>query len=336
MTPDFTADDAAAKLGSKDIVFWVEGNILRITARSDTTPHICCTFSERMMPVGESLWGLQYIVPEIRQSYLQLGLQSDRTLIGMQNYVGPDAAPLPEIATTLKGKLETIELPSRSLGTNRKISIYIPPAPRPVDGYATIYLADGQDTERFARILEPLIRTNKVKAVMLVGLWSGVGSSNSSGEYDLRGAEYLPGAVPEVYAQHENFVLSEVMPLVEQKFNASRNRNDRMTFGISNGAAWAISFASRHTNLFAQGSGFGVPHSADHFRFTQGAAPLKITMGAGRYDWAYGPTFALADKARTAGYDVATVSLWSGHDEAVWDTGFSKALANYFAFKKSP
>src|SRR5665213_4467166 len=118
----------------------------------------------------------------------------------------------------------------------------------PQKKYPVVYLADGNmrlDTPNF---IEPLILSRALPPMILVELWAG----QSERDPNLRSEEYLPGWPNGggAFLKHENFVLREVIPYVEQNYAASSDPKERIVTGFSSGAAWAIAMGLRHPDIF--------------------------------------------------------------------------------------
>lgn len=328
-TVDFNARTAADHLGGKNLAYWIEGTTLRIAARGtgDLAPDICCTFQDRMQPLegGQGLWGLQYNLPHIDETILNLSLLVDGRQLESLEHHGPKA-PIAAKVESLKGRTETIEIESQNLGQKRNITIYTPPSPPPADGYPVVYMADNS-VEAFASIVEKLIRDGRIRPVLLIGIDNG-------GE--ARAREYLPGIDRPVYERHEAFVMNEVMPLAEGRFHASRKAAKRMTYGFSNGANWSLSFGVRHRNLFDQVSAFGVagnPRQDYGFASAQGQT---LYLGDGAYDYFDRQTSAFCKQARQAGLTCHYLSIYCGHDPVMWELGLVSALQGAFPAKPGP
>jgi enterochelin esterase-like enzyme len=324
---DFNAQTAAAHLDGKNLAYWIEGTVLRIVARSPEgeAPDLCCTFQDKMQILpGEpqELWGLQYNLPYIDETVLDLSLLVEGRQLESLEYRGPKA-PVSGYVETLKGKTETIAIDSRNLGQKRNITVYTPPSAPPEDGYPVVYMADNS-VEAFAQIVEKLISDGRIRPVLLVGIDNG-------GE--ARGREYLPGIDQPAYERHEAFVLDEVMSLVETRFHASRKSSDRMTYGFSNGANWALSFGIRHRDMFDQVSAFAVAGSSKQDYGFKAAQGQTLYLGAGAYDYFDKQTSAFCKQARQAGLSCHYLTIYSGHDPAMWEQGLIGALEGAFPGK---
>ena len=327
---DFDAQTAVEHLGGKNLGYWIDGTVLRIVVRGekDLTPGLCCTFQDQMQPLAgkpQGLWGLQYNLPNIDETILNLSLPSDGQQAETLEYAGPNA-PATAHVVSLEGRIEVSIIDSPNLGQKRNITIYTPPSPPPVDGYPVVYMADNS-VEAFASIVEKLIRDGRIRPVLLIGIDNG-------GE--ARAREYLPGIDRSVYERHEAFVMNEVMPLAEARFHASRKAAKRMTYGFSNGANWSLSFGVRHRELFDQVSAFGVagnPRQDYGFASAQGQT---LYLGAGAYDYFDRQTSAFCKQARQAGLTCHYLSIYCGHDPVMWELGLVSALQGAFPAKPGP
>ncbi|ESQ77996.1 esterase family protein [Asticcacaulis sp. YBE204] len=329
--PDFDRAEAVRRLGDTSLVYWVDGPTLRIAARSSARePRLCCTFQPPMYDLSDGIWGLMVEVPELDRSVIQMILAGDATV--PQTYRGPQALPDPVRVEALKGRVETVEIDSFSLKEKRKVTIYRPAVPPPATGYPVIYMADGQSTAVFALIVESLIDQGLIQPVMMVGLWHGTGPRD--GGWDQRNREYLPSAKvdPAAYQRHSNFVLTEVMPLAEKTYGASRRRDDRLTYGFSSGGSWAMSFALRHPDVFAKASAAGMSAGPDNFAFT-GEEKVALYLTTGRYDQFYQRNLKTCQNAQAAGVACRFTGLYAGHDSYVWNHALVESLKASFSLK---
>jgi enterochelin esterase family protein len=331
-TVDFDAQTAADHLGTKSLAYWIEGTTLRIAARGngDLAPDLCCTFQDRMQSlagVPQGLWGLQYNLPYIDESLLNLSLLVDMRAVENLDYHG-SKAPAATKVEMLKGRTETIGIDSRNLGQKRNITIYTPPAPPPAEGYPVVYMADNS-VDAFAPIVETLITGGLIRPVLLVGMDNGGAARNN---------EYVPNVHFDLqaYSRHEAFVLNEVMPLAEKRFHASLKAVDRMTYGFSSGGAWALSFGVKHHDLFDQVSAFAVAGSPTQDYGFASAQGQTLYLGAGAYDYFNKQTSAFCKLARQEGLTCHYLTIYSGHDPAMWEQGLIGALQGAFPAKPKP
>jgi len=323
MTPDFDAGGAAARLGDMPIVYWIDGEILRIAARADAAPKLCCTFQNRMSAIGNGakgpLWGLQFHLPHMAETHFEIRLpgSSAATL----TYRGPRAPELSR-AATLKGSLEEVEIDSANLGGKRMITIYRPAGLAPKGGFPVIYAADGS-AQWMASYLEPLIDKGLVQPMLLIGIDNG---------QDRRSAEYLLGWKDgeDTYRRHETFVLTEVMPLAEQRYDAATDRQKRMVYGYSSGGAWALGFGAAHSDLFGHVDALAVAGSVNAAYAFASARDTIFYIGAGAYDPFKLQSRTFCRKVRQAEADCRYLETYAGHDSNMWIYGFIEAVKAAF------
>ncbi|MGD9582670.1 MAG: alpha/beta hydrolase [Lysobacterales bacterium] len=157
---------------------------------------------------------------------------------------GPRAAAAPQRVERLQGTLVVRTPPSAFLPAPRPLSIYEPPAlaGQPLAG--VVYAADGENIERFAKIAEPLMLSGRLPRMLLVGLHAAPGSQRWY-EYVLALQRGHPAFGP-----HEQWLMQEVVPLIERSHAVPRTAASRILFGYSNGADWAVATALRNPQAF--------------------------------------------------------------------------------------
>ncbi|ESQ83222.1 hypothetical protein AEAC466_13300 [Asticcacaulis sp. AC466] len=333
---DFTPEQAAKHLGDQALAYWVDGNIIRIAARgSGEPPGLCCTFQAQMERLDHdatgTLWGAAYRVPGMDQAIISLMLPAVDDSPRL-TYRGPHAPPAPEAVDTLQGHITEIAFDSVNLKAKRDLFIYTPPGKIPADGYPVIYMADGASAQHYAQLLEYLILKGAIRPILLVGIAYGAGPPLVAGGKDQRNREYLPGKTMQLpeYLAHEAFVRDEVMPLAETTFHASHRPQDRMTFGVSSGASWAVSFALRHRGVFGQAAGGSIGMGPSYFDFSH-AAPLDLYVEAGRFETPFvKATDAVCRAANAASVNCTLTTLYAGHDWQAWDYAFVETVKRVF------
>lgn len=333
---DFTAQQAAQRLGKKTLTYWIDGNTVRVAARTDDNddaPMLCCTFQDPMEPLGADahgkLWGRVYKVSGLDKAIISMILLGQST--DYQTYRGAHAPPAPQLTNRLDGKVETVTVHSTYLKADRQIVIYTPAAPPPETGYPVVYMGDGKAVNFDAHMIDQLIRDGKIRPILLVGIAGGEGPPLADGGLDQRNREYLINRAPDDYLAHEAFVLKEVMPLAETRYHASQRAADRMVQGTSAGASWALSFALRHHDLVDQAAAFSVSIPANAFDFSQ-AKGLRLYLEAGRYeDERFRPaTLAACKAAKAVGAHCRFIDLYAGHDSEAWNYAFVETLKQVF------
>ncbi len=79
----------------------------------------------------------------------------------------------------------------------------------------------------------------------------------------------------------------------------------------------------------SRGSGFGVATTPDIFDFSP-TKNVRIFVGAGHYDGFFGNSRGICDEVTRSGVNCTFYSIYSGHDQAMWDYGLVKTLEQVF------
>ena len=131
---------------------------------------------------------------------------------------------------------------SRPAPYTRKVAVYVPKQYMPGTAAPLLVGADGPDKMLFT-VLDNLIAEKRVPPMIAVSIGNGSGDGKGS----QRGLEY--DTMSGLYAQ---FVETEVLPLVEQKFNVkfTKDPEGRATMGCSSGGSAAMAMAWYRTDLY--------------------------------------------------------------------------------------
>ena len=124
----------------------------------------------------------------------------------------------------------------------RRVAVYVPQQYVPGTVAPFIVGADGPDPSLFTA-LDNLIAQKRVPVMIAISIGNGGGDAQGS----QRGLEY--DTMSGLYAQ---FVETEVLPLVEQRFNLklTRDPNARATMGCSSGGSAALAMAWYRSDLY--------------------------------------------------------------------------------------
>lgn len=322
-----SAGPAVWRSGPGEVTFAYRGAATAVGA--------CCSVQIPLSPLdGTDLWVLSVRVPDadrlvMTTSFLVQGSTASdgavRQTPGVR-WAGPLADPPPSRADPLAGSLTTDSLRSEALGGMRAVTVYLPPVlgagPLPV-----VYLADGQSTEAYARVLEPAVLAGRVPPVALVGLHNAARERDPGSNVDGRSREYLVGLDSARYAAHERFFLGEVVPWAERTHGVSSDPADRAVFGFSNGASFAASMVRRHPERFNAALAFSHAYDGLDAADDPDLSGRRFFFVAGRLE----PTFVarsktIAGAVAARGADVHQEVHESGHDEAMWQAAFPAAV----------
>lgn len=253
-------ETARAQLADQDLAFWQEGSVLHVVARRENGPvRLCCALQETLQDLGDGQhWGMSFHIRDLDRAFLDIVVMPDDpdTMDGFTRdtlpiFRGPDAPPPPPRVGDPAGRIFRTDLPSQALGGARRLTVYVPPGEPPAGGWPVVYMADGKSVDGYGQIAEALADAGRIRPVVLVGIWDGnytVSGPQPPGR-DMRTREYLWGVDSDRFAAHEVFVLDTVLPWAEGSLNASSDPENRMLFGASNGAGWAVATALHNPGL---------------------------------------------------------------------------------------
>lgn len=319
---DFSVTEAEQHLGNQIFAYWMNKQTVRIAARlAPEDNQLCCTFQGPMDYVGVSktgdIRGVTLRVPHLRESTLVFALSLHPEMKSI-TWSGENAPVIPKVAT-LTGRLDTVTIDSPNLGEKRDLSIYTPQAAAPEGGYPVVYMGDGGMVATYAPIVEAMIDRGLIRPVLLVGIMDS---------HDKRVGEYLSDVAPDLYRRHEAFVFQEVLPKAEGEFHAAHTPGQRLIFGFSNGAAWALGSGLRHADVFENVATNAVA-GEEAFDFTK-AQHQRFYIGAGTYDSLHDRSKQACDDAKAAGAACAFVESYTGHDPVAAELVLMAALKATF------
>lgn len=153
----------------------------------------------------------------------------------------------------LRGRLESLEYDSAVTGTRRKAQVYLPPGYQGDTTYPVLYLLHGiggDEREWTALVKAHAILDNLIageKAVpMIVVLPNGRALPDDSIPENPFAPEKAAG-----FARFERDLLDHLIPAVEAKYAARRDREHRAIAGLSMGGGQALNFGLGHLDTFA-------------------------------------------------------------------------------------
>lgn len=166
------------------------------------------------------------------------------------SFVAPALAQRAERLTEITAESYRVELDGP--GENEKRNVYFwRPANAPRGPLPVVYVADGiAGLDLIGARLRPHILSGAARPVLIVA---------TDPHPRRRRQEYVPGhgSNPD-FDRHARWYTDVVLPWAERALVASRDPNQRVIAGVSNGADFAVAMASRHPELF----GRVIAHSA--------------------------------------------------------------------------
>jgi enterochelin esterase-like enzyme len=155
-----------------------------------------------------------------------------------------------------RGKLETVEYDSSTVGGKRRAKVYTPPGYTKDKKYPVLYLLHGigGDENEWARggspgvILDNLYADKKA-APMIVVLPNGRASR------DVTARDPIPKQAP-AFAAFEKELLTDLIPFIEKTYSVKADRASRALAGLSMGGGQSLNFGLNNLDTFAWVGGF--------------------------------------------------------------------------------
>jgi enterochelin esterase-like enzyme len=155
-----------------------------------------------------------------------------------------------------RGKVETVEYDSKTVGVKRKARVYTPPGYSKDQKYPVLYLLHGigGDENEWLRggapdvILDNLIADKKA-VPMIVVMPNGRAQKN-----DRPGKDVFASAP--AFAVFEKDLLDDLIPFIEKTYPVKADRESRALAGLSMGGGQSLNFGLGHLDTFAWVGGF--------------------------------------------------------------------------------
>jgi len=153
------------------------------------------------------------------------------------------------------GKVEKSEYKSTTVGTTRKVNVYLPPDYTADQKYPVLYLLHGigGDEEEWHLqghpevILDNLIADKKAVPMIVV-------LPNGRAQADDRASTGM-GSAP-AFARFEQDLLKDLIPFIQSNYSTLTNRENRALAGLSMGGGQSLNFGLGHLDTFAWIGGF--------------------------------------------------------------------------------
>ena len=157
-----------------------------------------------------------------------------------------------------KGKIETLEYASKTVGTNRKMMVYTPPGFSSRKKYPVLYLLHGigGDEAEWYKNGAPNVILNNLYAAkklvpMIVVMPNGRAMKDDRAVGNIYDAEKV-----KAFADFEQDLLTDVIPFIESRFHVKADSKNRALAGLSMGGGQSLNFGLGHTDIFAWIGGF--------------------------------------------------------------------------------
>lgn len=163
-----------------------------------------------------------------------------------------------ERTNILHGKVDTLTYPSKTVGKDRKVTIYTPPDFSSKNKYPVLYLLHGigGDEKEWLNggkpqvILDNLYADKKLEPMIVV-------MPNGRAMQDDRAIGNVFDSVKvAAFATFEKDLLNDLIPFIEKKFPVRKDRNNRAIAGLSMGGGQSLNFGLGNMDQFAWVGGF--------------------------------------------------------------------------------
>ncbi len=179
-------------------------------------------------------------------------------------------------ADIARGKVDTVEYDSRSVGAKRKMLVYTPPGYSKDRKYPVLYLLHGigddetgwQQKGSADVILDNLIADKKIVPMIVV-----MPNGRAAADVSIRTPwdKQFPA-----FAAFENDLLKDVIPYVEAHYAVQADRAHRALAGLSMGGGQSLNFGLKHPDTFAWVGGFSsAPNTKPSSELLKDPAALK-------------------------------------------------------------
>jgi enterochelin esterase-like enzyme len=155
-----------------------------------------------------------------------------------------------------RGKLETVEYESKTVGVKRKAQVYTPPAYTKDKTYPVLYLLHGigGDEKEWTRggsadvVLDNLLADKKVVPMIVV-------LPNGRAGKDVSARDPFPKQGP-AFEAFEDDLIKDLIPFIEKNYSVKADRESRALAGLSMGGGQSLNFGLKNLDTFAWVGGF--------------------------------------------------------------------------------
>jgi len=155
-----------------------------------------------------------------------------------------------------RGKLETVEYNSTTVGAKRKAQVYTPPGYSKDQKYPVLYLLHGIGGDEYewtrgggANVILDNLYADKKAVPMIVVIPNGRASK------DLTARDPIPKQSP-AFAAFEKDLLGDLIPYIEKTYSVKADRESRALAGLSMGGGQSLNFGLGNLDTFAWVGGF--------------------------------------------------------------------------------
>lgn len=157
-----------------------------------------------------------------------------------------------------RGKIDTITYTSKTVGTNRRATIYTPPAFSKKKKYPVLYLLHGigGDEKEWLNGGSPQVILDNLYAAGQIEPMIVVMPNGRAMKDDRAGGNVFDSAKVQAFATFENDLLNDLIPFIEKNFPVRKDRESRAIAGLSMGGGQSLNFGLGNLDKFAWVGGF--------------------------------------------------------------------------------
>jgi enterochelin esterase-like enzyme len=155
-----------------------------------------------------------------------------------------------------RGRVETVEYDSKTVGARRKVIVYTPPGYKKDAAYPVLYLLHGIGDDETgwtmsgkANIILDNLFADKKLVPMIVVMPNGRAAKEDRKGGDFR--KQFPA-----FEAFENDLLKDLIPYVESHYSVQSDREHRALAGLSMGGGQSLNFGLTHLDTFGSVGGF--------------------------------------------------------------------------------
>ncbi len=179
--------------------------------------------------------------------------------VNAQQSIQPSPAGFDQVQASIPhGKIDTITYPSATVGNDRKALVYTPPGFSPKKKYPVLYLLHGigGDEKEWLNggqpqvIMDNLYAQGKAQPMIIV-MPNGRAMKDDRPTGNIMAADKVAA-----FATFEKDLLNDLIPYVERKYQALKDREHRAIAGLSMGGGQSLNFGLGNLDRFAWVGGF--------------------------------------------------------------------------------
>ena len=252
-------------------------------------------------------------------------------------------------ATKIESQYYTDSIYSNNLSEYRKHNIYLPKNFNTRNSYPIIYGTDGSiDLKKssYKNILDSLINNNIIRPIIYIASHSNrkIADSTISTRGDgsknylaFRNFEYISdynslskdSLLVNRFENHMLYFSEELIPHIEKDLKQKTSKNDRLFYGVSNGAGFGASLIKKKPDLIGTYlcfSTFGGDFSKDVWKEGTAYADLYIKFGTEEPFFLKEDAKSISSRYKNFGLFCNVEEFDGGHDGEIWKYKFAETL----------